>query len=157
MDARFWSIVLCVLMIVAIVFEVLTPTMGFLVFVALALGIGSSWAGLQFSESFGWLMAAINLTLFPLSIYIAILGLKRSSLMHKSHVPGSTQNAPDAQPLTDLVGQQGRSITPLRPAGAALIGSRRVDVVTEGKFVAPDMPVKVIQVEGNRIIVEQME
>jgi membrane-bound serine protease (ClpP class) len=156
MDARFWSVMLCFLMVVAVFLEVLTPSMGAFTFIALALGVGSAWAGFHYSESMGWLMSAIDLGLFPVTLYIGIIFLKRSPLMHKGHVHGSHQNAPDALPLTELIGQHGRSITPLRPAGAALIGSRRLDVVTAGKFVDPNMAIKVIQVEGNRIVVEQV-
>ncbi len=42
----------------------------------------------------------------------------------------------------------------LRPAGVALIGDRRVDVLTEGEFIAAGTPVKVTRVEGARIFVE---
>lgn len=54
----------------------------------------------------------------------------------------------------DLLGQQGRSLTPLRPAGMAKFGHERIDVVTDGQFVAPDVEVIVIKVEGARIVVE---
>lgn len=35
-----------------------------------------------------------------------------------------------------LIGASGVSITPLRPAGTALVGNERVDVVTEGSFIS---------------------
>ena len=156
MDPRLWSLLLCVMMVIAVMLEMLTPTMGGFTFVALGMGIASAYVGFHYSESFGWLMAAANLALFPISLYIGVVTLKRSPLMHRSAIQGNISNAPDSQSLKDLVGLEGRSITPLRPAGAALIGARRLDVVTEGKFVATDKPIKVIQVEGNRVIVEPL-
>ena len=39
-------------------------------------------------------------------------------------------------PAADLVGQDGVAVTDLRPAGTAQIGQERVDVVTEGEYVA---------------------
>lgn len=50
-----------------------------------------------------------------------------------------------------LLGQTGRSLSPLRPAGAAEIGGRRVDVIAQGAFVPPDTPVEVVSVRGSRV------
>jgi membrane-bound serine protease (ClpP class) len=51
------------------------------------------------------------------------------------------------------VGEEGISVTPLRPAGAVEIGGRRVDVVTDGVFVEAGRAVRVIAVEGGRVVV----
>lgn len=53
----------------------------------------------------------------------------------------------------ELIGQLGVAFTQLRPSGTALIQGRRVDVVTEGALVEKGAPVKVIAVEGMRVIV----
>ena len=53
----------------------------------------------------------------------------------------------------DLVGQSGIAVTDLRPSGAAVIGEERVDVVTEGEYVAAGVPVTVLRSEGYRHIV----
>jgi len=53
----------------------------------------------------------------------------------------------------DLLNQAGTAVTTLRPSGTALIGGRRVDVVTEGSMVERGTPVKVIAVEGMRVVV----
>jgi membrane-bound serine protease (ClpP class) len=52
-----------------------------------------------------------------------------------------------------LVGREGRAITALRPAGAVEIDGQRLDVVTEGVFVDAGQPVRVLSVEGARIVV----
>lgn len=54
----------------------------------------------------------------------------------------------------ELTGQTGRTLTPLRPSGAARFGMRRVDVVTRGDFIEADRPVRVTEVAGSRVIVE---
>ncbi len=56
----------------------------------------------------------------------------------------------------ELLGKRGRSVTPLRPAGAALIEGERVDVVTEGGYIPPDTEVEVVKVEGARIVVREV-
>ena len=52
-----------------------------------------------------------------------------------------------------LVGRAGRTLTPLRPSGAAEIEGRRVDVVTDGVFIDAGTRVKVVSVEGARVVV----
>jgi membrane-bound serine protease (ClpP class) len=53
-----------------------------------------------------------------------------------------------------LRGQHGLASSYLRPAGVAMIGDRRVDVLTEGEFIAAGTPIRVTRVEGARIFVE---
>ena len=53
-----------------------------------------------------------------------------------------------------LRGRTGTAVSYLRPAGIASIEGRRVDVLTEGEFIAQGTPVRVVRVEGARIFVE---
>ena len=53
----------------------------------------------------------------------------------------------------DLVGLDGIALTDLRPAGAAQFGAERIDVVTEGEYVAQGTPVRVVRSEGYRHVV----
>lgn len=53
----------------------------------------------------------------------------------------------------ELVGKEGVALTALRPAGAAQFGKERVDVVTEGELIEPGTPVRVMGVEGLRVVV----
>ena len=55
------------------------------------------------------------------------------------------------------LGKTGTALTLLRPAGSALIEGERVDVVTDGSFIAKDSKIKVFAVEGTRIIVRKDE
>jgi membrane-bound serine protease (ClpP class) len=52
-----------------------------------------------------------------------------------------------------LVGRVGSAATDLRPAGIMEIGTDRWDVVTEGGFVPQGTRVRVVRVNGNRIVV----
>jgi len=51
------------------------------------------------------------------------------------------------------VGQRGTAICVLRPAGKAIFGDHLADVVTHGEFIVKDTPVRILEVEGNRIVV----
>ena len=53
----------------------------------------------------------------------------------------------------ELMGKDGTAHSTLRPAGTAVIDGRRVDVVTRGEMVQAGTVVKVIEVEGNRVVV----
>ena len=57
--------------------------------------------------------------------------------------------------FTDLISQTGTAYTDLRPSGKATIGDQRLNVVTEGSFIEKDNSVKVIAVEGNRVVVRK--
>ncbi|OAB33958.1 NfeD family protein [Paenibacillus glacialis] len=54
----------------------------------------------------------------------------------------------------DLLGKNGVSVTPLRPAGTVLIDGERYDVVTDGEFIGNNMTIHVVKVEGSRIVVK---
>jgi membrane-bound serine protease (ClpP class) len=55
----------------------------------------------------------------------------------------------------ELLNGTGVAITQLRPSGVALINGKRVDVVTEGGLIERGVAVKVIEMEGSRIVVRR--
>ncbi len=58
--------------------------------------------------------------------------------------------------LGALLGQHGVTVTPLRPSGIVEFGEQRIDVVTDGSYLEAHCPVRVVRIEGNRIIVEPL-
>jgi len=54
------------------------------------------------------------------------------------------------------LGERGRSISMLRPAGVAEINGERIDVVSEGDFIPPYTEIEVIQVSDNRVVVRAL-
>jgi membrane-bound serine protease (ClpP class) len=58
---------------------------------------------------------------------------------------------------TALRGRTGTATSFLRPAGVAEIGGQRVDVLTQGEFIAQGTPIRVVRVEGARIFVEPVD
>ena len=51
---------------------------------------------------------------------------------------------------------EGVTMTSLRPAGKAEFGDRRVDVVAESGMIDRDIPVRVVKVEGSRVVVRKL-
>lgn len=57
---------------------------------------------------------------------------------------------------SSYLGAIGTCTTDLRPAGTILVGNEPLDVVTEGNFLKQGSLVKVINVDGSRILVRQV-
>jgi len=58
--------------------------------------------------------------------------------------------------LEDMVGTEGVADTDLHPSGWATIGDKRIFVVSEGTFIEDGEKVKIIKVDGNRVVVRKI-
>lgn len=58
--------------------------------------------------------------------------------------------------LAFLVGETGRTTSPLRPTGKARFGNQLLDVTADSYYVEPDSLVEVIDVQGTRVIVKKV-
>lgn len=56
-----------------------------------------------------------------------------------------------------LLGETAVTVTPLRPSGTIRYGEERIDAVAEGSYIRADLKVKVIHVEGTRVVVRPIE
>lgn len=63
-------------------------------------------------------------------------------------------SAPDG--LAQRQGETGTAVTPLRPSGRGRFGEDVLDIVTQGSFLDPGVRVEIIEVHGNRIVVEEV-
>jgi membrane-bound serine protease (ClpP class) len=72
-------------------------------------------------------------------------------MMLKKTLPGE-----NSLPLQSLLGATGEAVTPLRPAGTAVIGGRRVDVVAESGLIKPGQKIEVVLQEGMRVVVREV-
>lgn len=120
----------------------------------------------------GWgiLLIAVDITQATSALVIALIttivillaGIKlmsRFNMWYKLTLRSRQQTEEGyVAPLSELnlfAGREGTALTPLRPSGAAEVDGRRLDVVTEGEFVSAGAPVKVIKVEGTRVVVKE--
>jgi membrane-bound ClpP family serine protease len=115
----------------------------------------------------GVVLSANNVieVLVLLGIIIAILGVTLNFVLKsvtkwrlsKIVILHETQNKEDGyigtEDLEYFVGQEGIALTALRPAGIADINGIKMDVVSEGDFISQNTKVKIIKVEGRRIVV----
>ncbi len=150
-----WIIGLAVVGLLLVLAEMLVPgavigiTGGCCLFVALVAGFLPPH-GAVFGFSLLGGVAAGAVILFMLWFkYFPRTGMGKRMILQKDardwHGFDKTQEA--------LLGQAGTAHSMLRPAGIAVIGSRRVDVVTRGEMIDAGTPVEVVEVEGNRVVV----
>jgi len=59
--------------------------------------------------------------------------------------------------LKRLTGGKGITITPLRPSGIAEVNGKKLNVLTRGEYVDSNTKIKIISVEGNKIVVEAVD
>jgi len=58
--------------------------------------------------------------------------------------------------LENLLGKEGIADTDLRPSGWVQVGEQRIFVVTEGSFIDKGSSVKILSVDGNRVVVREI-
>ncbi len=70
--------------------------------------------------------------------------------------PTSTLVSSIALPAAALEkGDEGEALSTLRPSGTARFGKLKLSVVTSGEYIERGTPVRVVRVEGNRVIVRK--
>lgn len=56
--------------------------------------------------------------------------------------------------FSHLLGCQGTTTTPVAPSGKAQFGKEVVDVISDGEFLSPGASIRVVDVQGNRVLIE---
>ena len=74
----------------------------------------------------------------------------------KATSSGEITSPTDDLRAEDLINREGVAVSFLRPSGKAMFGEQLADVVTEGDLIPKDARVRVIKVEGNRIVVTRV-
>ncbi|NUM33492.1 MAG: hypothetical protein HUU50_03045 [Candidatus Brocadiae bacterium] len=105
-------------------------------------------AFLHHPPAYGLVLIVITLIVVPSAI---IWWLRKVSLGESQKVEDGYTSADET--LEALLGKEGETITLLRPCGLAKIAGRRVDVTAENLVIQPNTPIKVVKVEGNRVVV----
>lgn len=104
----------------------------------------------------GITMLLMALFLSGLIVFAAFRTLKKTGLWSQiilQFAETKEQGYVGPGDFSHFVGRDGIALTPLRPAGVAEIDGKRVDVVSEGGFISQSTVVRVIAVEGTRVVV----
>jgi len=59
--------------------------------------------------------------------------------------------------LKRLMSKEGITTTPLRPSGIAEVNNIKINVITRGEYIESNIKIKIISIEGNKIVVEAID
>jgi membrane-bound ClpP family serine protease len=150
-----WPILLLLLGLSLVLAETLIPSGGLLGFGAAACVIGAIVLAFHESSEAGRNFLVATAVLLPIVVGVGLKLFPHTSVGKAMVNPGLSfegEAATDRRDL-ELLGQTGTTTSPLRPAGHALIGGRRVDVVSRGEHLDLGTDVTVLEVRGNRVVV----
>lgn len=107
----------------------------------------------EFGPAGGAMFTMAEIAVGALVILQAVRWIPNTRLGKGLVLGAAVEGSAPSKDNEDLLGREGVAITQLRPAGAASIDGRRHDVVTEGSLIEAGTPLKVIAVEGMRVVV----
>jgi membrane-bound serine protease (ClpP class) len=163
-----WALVLFVAGLFIIVVEVLVPSGGLLGLAAMVCLVGSLFCAYKTSGLAVAVLAGIEGICVPLVIYLGFKILPRTSLGRRLILKPPGAEGSDAETaqravassgdrFDELLGREGVVVTALRPSGSVDFDGRRVSVVSDGEAISDGTRVRVIHIEGNRVVVEALQ
>lgn len=121
---------------------------------ALALA-GAVIVAFGISTACGFYVAVGVVVLSAVTVVLWIKLFPHSSIGKAMTLSEDGKSFKAADRRTSLLDKAGVAQSDLRPAGFALIEGQRVDVVCEGGLIAKGQPLKVVRIDGNRIVVRK--
>lgn len=119
----------------------------------MAIAMGFVAFGLQ-----GGLLAALGIVLFStifLALWIKIFPRTKVGKVLTLQKDGSAFKTDPVTP-SPLLGKEGHTLSNLQLSGIASIDGRRTDVVAESMFIPMGARIKVVKVEGHRVVVREV-
>jgi membrane-bound serine protease (ClpP class) len=95
-------------------------------------------------------MIVIGLKLFPKTF----VGKRLILSFSQGQAEGFTSYT--SERYENLLGREGEAVTMLRPSGMVLIDGRKHSVVTSGELIERGERIRVIKVEGSRVVVKRV-
>ncbi|MFC7440626.1 NfeD family protein [Laceyella putida] len=144
---------LFVLGVILLILEMVLPTLGIIGI----LGGIALFASLVMTVSSIWVVAVgLLLALVVIWILFKFFGLKvRWNQLVLRDEQKNEAGYVSSRDRRELLGQVGVTLTTLRPSGFAQFGEQKEDVVSEGEVIPDGVKVKVIAVEGMRVVVRK--
>ena len=147
--------------VLAIILEVFVPSAGIIGIAGLGSIIASIVIAYQrLGNLIGSIYLALVLILVPVFIVLYFRFFPRSPIgrwliSQDRQEPEKGYSSFTPEKYVDLIGKEGTSLTILRPVGTVRIDGQKYSAVTGGEFIEKDKPIKVVKVEGSRVVVRQ--
>ena len=155
-----FAVVLLILCAILLVFEIFIPSLGLLTATALLCLAGGMYIFFQISTTVGLIGVWTAVVLIPAVWVIVYKLLPKTSIgrvLELKKVEQAMGGIPDQEQLESLMGQSGIVLTPLRPVGMCEFDGKKIVCVADTGYIEKQTQVKVIHVEGNKVIVRLLE
>lgn len=154
-------ILLVIIGLALVMAEMFFVSLGILSILAAVALISSVFLAFQKGQFFGFVFLAIAALGAPAAAYFGLKLLPNTPmgkwLLLSAPNRETVTKAAEQPGLHEFLDKTGVALSALRPAGFARIDGQRVDVVTRGELLDKNCPVKVVEVEGNRVVVSRRE
>ncbi len=138
--------------------EIFFPSLGVLGLCAAGCIVGADLIAFSAGNTLGWSFIVAEVILVPLVVWGAFRWLPHTGIGKRMVLSGPvTPDSHGTPPLAHLVGQQGLTLTTLRPSGLARLGDDRISVVGQGGMIGKGRRIVVLSVEGTEVKVREIE
>ncbi len=157
-NSQWTSLIIFVIGLILLVIEAISPGFGLpgisgivLIVVGIVLAMGSIQSAIMSLSVAIILTAIITILLIKQGRKIEVFNKIVLSTKHDDE--GGYFSAP---PKYEYLDKEGIALTDLRPSGIIEIDEEKLDALSEGSYIQKDSQVKVVKVEGSKIIVRRL-
>ena len=156
-----WVALLLTTGILLAIAEIFIPSHGLLTFLAISSFVAAVVVGFLMGTTPGVITLLAAIILAPFLIYVLLRVWPHTPVARRLVLsgPSGVAKAGDLAHYDpkELVGRVGTAKTMLRPSGKMTLDGRPIDCVTEGDLVPAGRKVKILAVEGARVVVRPVE
>jgi membrane-bound serine protease (ClpP class) len=152
-----WAILLVIAAAALFMLEFAVPSFGMLGLLSATCYTFALILGFRESRELGIKVVVLGVLLAPVALAVGVKLVKNSPLGRLTTLAppsGSEIGRMGTEALRRFEGRTGSALTDLRPGGRAAFDDERLDVTAAGGFIPKGASVRVIRVEGVRILVE---
>lgn len=127
-----------------------TTIVGIVGFIVMTVGVWGSFV--HFGTESGLLVLFATIVLSGLAVYLSL----RSTTWKKAMLQTSIKSKVNTKALQLEVGDRGKTISRLNPMGKANFNHEFYEVSSFGDFIDENTEVRVVEVDGSKILVEKV-
>ncbi|NLX61782.1 MAG: nodulation protein NfeD [Tissierellia bacterium] len=157
-NSQMTSLIIFIIGLILLVIEAISPGFGLpgisgivLIVVGIVLAIGSIQSAIM-SLSVAIILTAI-ITILLIKQGHKIEAFNKIVLSTKQEDEEGYLSSP---PKYEYLDKEGIALTDLRPSGVIVIGEEKLDALSEGSYIQKGSQIKVVKVEGSKIIVRRL-
>jgi membrane-bound ClpP family serine protease len=157
MSTLAWPILLLAFGLILLTAEVFIPSGGLLGILAFGCVALSLWQAFRQSTALGLNFLLADFLILPVAVMVALYLWPKTPLARrvflKPPAPEEIEGAHPALRLDVLLGQYGRTLTPLRPSGFVELDGRRLNALSEDGLLDAGTLVRAVRVHAGQIVV----